>query len=83
MAYDEPEDWKLYDLCYKATKEQANTIWMELVATKEWQEFETTDNELRYGHWPDCDRFQHLCRMRMLQVLAVYRTVHALIARHT
>lgn len=29
MAYDEPEDWKLYDLTFRATKQQSNAMFLE------------------------------------------------------
>lgn len=87
-SYDEPEDWKLYDLCYRATKEQANAVYLDLVATPQWQAYELVDNQLRFGQWHiDSaqldDRFRRLCRMRVDHLLDVYRLVADLIEKHT
>ena len=85
MSYDEAEDWKLYDLHYKGTKQQANAIWLELVESDAWRNFEVADNLLRFGRWkPSQDyEFQRVCRERMEHISVVYKIVADLIQKHT
>ena len=94
MSYDEPEDWKLYDLHYRGTKAQANAIWLELIGTDAWRSFEVVDNKLRFGTWRLSSddpggtervrvEFAELCRRRMEHLATVSQIVVELIEKHT
>jgi len=69
MSYDEPEGFRCCDIVYKATKAQANEVWMELLATTEWVEFDRLENVARYVELkPDPNAYQlceKLARMRV------------------
>lgn len=88
-SYEEPEDWKLFDLHYKGSKQQANAIWLELVGTDSWRAFEVVDNQLRFGRWRVSSDpavgvlLNELCRQRMEHISAIYAIVADLIEKHT
>ena len=87
MSYDEPEQFKLYDLVYRATPQQANQIWLELISSRDWQELDYVDNRLRYSGWRrGCESAEgvvdRLCRERMRLMVKVTREAASLIALH-
>lgn len=43
-TYEDPESRCLFGLYYSATHEQANRVWLQLIETSEWLEFETLQN---------------------------------------
>lgn len=67
--YDDPEGFKLFGILYRATHAEGNAVYLRLLDTAEWQQFEVIDNMLRFGHWPVADggpskSFMDLCERR-------------------
>jgi hypothetical protein len=53
--FEEPEDFDLCGVKYKATRTQANEIMAIVIETKEWRDYARTTDRLRYGDFSATD----------------------------
>lgn len=87
MDYAEQEDFTLFSIHYKATREQANAIFLELQETPTWLEFEEIDTQLRYGEWIlsafTQAPFNVLCRRRAALWREMNKLAAELVAKHS
>jgi hypothetical protein len=49
--FDDKEHHQIVEIRFKATNAEANAIWLRVVNSPEWQEYDALDDCLRYGHW--------------------------------
>lgn len=55
MNFEEPEDFELCGVAYKATRTQANEIMSIVVDTIDWRNYAQTNDLLRYGEFQATD----------------------------
>lgn len=50
-SYEDKVDHQMFEIRFKATNQEGNKVWMELMGTPEWAEYDTIDSLHRYGDW--------------------------------
>lgn len=54
MSYEDKENavtHQMFDLRFKAADEVANKVWLNIIATPEWEEYDALDDLMRWGKW--------------------------------
>lgn len=54
-GFEEPEEFELCGVCYKATRTQANFIMSIVVDTAAWRDYARTNDLLRFGDFSATD----------------------------
>lgn len=92
MSYDDQEAFRLFGVQYKATKDQANAIWREMLGTPEQQRFEVVDSMLNFGTWDvhalsssagSWEKFRELCYERADLEVRLFDIATKIIEKHT
>lgn len=55
MSYEDAQPFRLFELNYQATNDQANEVWLRLIETRKFIEFETAYNRLYLGQFNASD----------------------------
>lgn len=86
MTYSEPEQFRLFDIVYTATQEQANAALLEIMNDPVHHEYDVVDSMLRFGRWShpsEGDRFHALCEKHARLRSKLTRRSHEIVQRIT
>lgn len=49
--FEDKVDHQMFDIRFKATNAEANELWIEIISSPEWLEYDALDDTMRWGLW--------------------------------